>query len=81
MSTDKLPRLMKDMNEPQLRQHLNTMCGMLQLMQTVDALGFMIVIFQDNGLSQYGSTVDPETAPAALRELADRIERRETVTR
>jgi hypothetical protein len=39
------------------------------------------VIFQDNGISQYGATVDPETAPQALRELADRLERRQTVKR
>lgn len=49
--------------------------------QTPDTIGSMLVIFQDDGITQYGATVDPETAPQALRELADRIERRQTVKR
>jgi len=44
-------------------------------------MGAMLVIFQDDGICQYGSTIDPETAPAALRELANRIETRTTVKR
>lgn len=41
----------------------------------------MLIIFQDDGILQYGSTLQPEGAPQALRELADRLERRETTKR
>lgn len=73
--------LLKDMNEPQLRQHLNRLLTFIKQNETPDTVGSILVIYQDNGISQYGATIDPETAPAALRELADRIERRETVKR
>lgn len=72
---------MQDMNEPELREHLNRQLRFIRACQTPDTIGSMLIIFQNNGISQYGATVDPETAPQALRELADRIERRETVKR
>lgn len=74
-------KLLKDMNEPELAEHLSRQLRFIKSCQTPDTLGSMLVIFGDNGISQYGATVDPETAPQALRELADRIERRETVKR
>lgn len=75
------PRLMKDMNEPQLSQHLNEQLRFIKFSQTPDTIGSMLIVFQDNGITQYGATIDPETAPQALRELADRIEQRATVKR
>lgn len=74
-------RLIKDMNEPELADHLNNQLRFIKACQTGDTVGSMLVIFQDDGITQYGATIDPETAPQALRELADRIERRETVKR
>ena len=74
-------QLMKDMTEPELREHMNLMCRAVTSLQAPDALGMMLVVFQDNGIVQYGSSIEPETAPQALRELAERIERRQTVTR
>ena len=73
--------LMKDMNEPQLSAHLSKQLRFIKSCQTADTIGSMLVIFQDDGITQYGATIDPETAPQALRELADRIERRQTVKR
>lgn len=73
--------LLKDMTEPELAGHLNRQLRFIKASQTPDTVGSMLIIFGDNGISQYGATVDPETAPAALRELADRIEKRQTVKR
>lgn len=73
--------LLKDMDEPTLSEHLNEQLRFIKSRQTPDTIGSMLVIFGDNGITQYGATVDPETAPQALRELADRIEKRETVKR
>ena len=72
---------MQDMNEPELREHLNRQMRLIKAHQTPDTIGSMLIIFQKNGITQYGSTVDPETVPQVLRELADRIERRQTVRR
>jgi hypothetical protein len=76
-----MPKLLKDMDEPQLAEHLNNQLRFIESCQTPDTIGSMLVIFADNGICQYGATIDPETAPAALRELADRIDRRQTVRR
>lgn len=73
--------LLKDMNQQQIGEHLTKQLRFIKSCQTPDTIGSMLIIFQDDGISQYGATVDPETAPQALRELADRIERRESVKR
>lgn len=72
---------LKYMTEPELREHLNKQLRFIKSCQTPDTIGSMLVIFGADGITQYGATVDPETAPQALRELADRIERRQTVKR
>lgn len=74
-------KLMKDMNEPELSEHLSEQLRFIKARETEDTIGSMLVIFQDSGITQYGATVHPETAPQALRELADRIENRQTVKR
>ena len=73
--------LMRDMTEPELGEHLTRQLRFIKSCETEDTIGSMLVIFQDDGITQYGATIDPETAPQALRELADRIERRESVKR
>lgn len=75
------PILMKYMTEVELSAHLTKQLRFIKSCQTPDTIGAMLIIFQDDGISQYGATVDPETAPQALRELADRIEKRQTVKR
>lgn len=74
-------KLLKDMDEVELSAHVGRIMRFIRASQTPDTLGSLLVIFGDNGISQYGATIDPRTAPAALRELADRLERRETVER
>lgn len=76
-----MSKLMQHMTEPELREHLNRQLRFIQSCHTLDTIGSMLIIFQDDGITQYGATVDPETVPQALRELADRIERRQTVKR
>lgn len=76
-----MPKLMKYMTEPELSEHLSRQLRFIKSCQTKDTIGSMLVIFQEDGITQYGATVDPETAPQALRELADRIEKRQTVKR
>lgn len=74
-------KLLQDMTEPELSAHLSHQLKYLKSCQTDDTIGSMLIIFGADKITQYGATVDPETAPQALRELADRIERRETVKR
>lgn len=72
---------LKYMTEPELREHLSKQLRFIKACQTPDTIGSMLVIFQDDGITQYGATIAPETAPQALRELADRIENKQTVKR
>ena len=76
-----LPERMEDMTEPQLGEHLSRQLRFIKGSQTPDTIGSMLLVFMQNGITQYGATVDPSIAPTALRETADRIERRETVRR
>lgn len=79
--TSEVKMLLKDMNEIQLYEHLNKQLRFIYECQTLDTIGSMLIIFGDNGISQYDATVDPETTPEALRELADKIEKCQTVKR
>lgn len=72
---------LQDMTEPELAKFFNGLMAWLQSRKPSDVIGWMLIGFQDDGISQYVASIDPSTAPAALRELADRLERRETVTR
>ena len=72
---------LQDLTEPELREFFDGLMEMLQICKPDDVIGWMLIGFQDDGISQYVASIDPETAPQALRELADRIERRETVKR
>ncbi len=74
-------KLMEHMTEPELSAHLSRQLKFIKKCQSEDTVGSMLIIFQKDMICQYGATVDPEQAPKALRELADRIERRETVKR
>lgn len=74
-------RLMQDMTEPELRDYLNLLMAATQQVMPPDVIGFMIITFCEDGITQYAASVEPEEAVKALRELADRLERRETVKR
>lgn len=74
-------RLLKFMNEPELSAHLSKQLRFIKSCETQDTIGSMLIIMQEDGICQYGSTVMPDNVPQALRELADRLERKETVER
>lgn len=72
---------LEDMTEPELRQ-LTT-----DILNGVEArlpfgTGFCVLFwpFGDHGVSQYGSNARREDMILALRECADRLERRQDVT-
>lgn len=75
------PKLMEHMTEPELSAHLTRQLRFIKGCQSEDTVGSILIIFQRDRITQYGATVDPETVPQALRELADQIEKRETVKR
>ena len=72
---------MKDMNEPELEHYINLLMSATQQVIPPDVEGFMVVLFCADGITQYGSSITRETAVPALRELADRLERREGIER
>lgn len=72
---------MEHMTEPELSEHLTRQLRFIKGCQSEDTIGSMLIIFQEDHITQYGATVHPEDAPKALRELADRLEKRETVQR
>ena len=72
---------MEHMTEPELSTHLTRQLRFIKASQSEDTIGSMLIIFQEDGITQYGSTVHPENVPQALRELADRLEARDTVER
>src|SRR5688572_5011326 len=76
-----LPALMKDMTQQQLDKHISRQLRFIRHSETPDTIGSMLVIFTDSRITQFASTLDPATPniPQALRNLADRIERREYV--
>ena len=73
--------LLKDMNEPLLQAHMGRQIALLKTFETEDTIGSMLIVFGDDGISQYAATIDPASAPTALRELADRIEKNQQVKR
>lgn len=75
------PPELQYMTEPELAVHINRMLRFIYENQTVDTVGSMLVVFGKDKVAQYGATIEPEDVPAQLRELADRIERQETIRR
>ena len=72
---------MEHMTEPELSEHLTHQLRFIKGCQSEDTIGSMLIIFQEDQITQYGATVHPENVPQALRELADRLEARDTVER
>lgn len=76
-----LPALLQDMTEPELAEHMNRMLRYIHSCETEDTLSSLLVIFQTDKITQYGATRKLSNIPQALRELADRLERKDTVQR
>jgi hypothetical protein len=75
------PKKMSNMTEPELGIYMTEIMDKIKAWQAPDVLGCMLVVFQEDSITQYAASVEPEGAIDALRELADRLERRETVKR
>lgn len=72
-------RLMKDMTEPELKEYIGAMLDFFESRQTQDTTGAILVLFGDDGIAEFGATIDVEMVPGRLRVLADRIEQRQTL--
>ena len=75
------PDLMKDWDEPKLRRFINTILSALQESMPEDVEGLILLMFMDDGITQYGSTLEREGAVKALREFLGRVETRDLYER
>lgn len=75
------PKRMEHMTEPELGYHMKHQLDFIKACSTDDVLGAMLIIFQEDGITQYGATCKLEGREDALRELADRLEKKTTVER
>lgn len=69
------------MDEVELTKFFNGLAKQLQTDIPKDAIGFMLVVAVDDGITQYVSNLSREGAIDALRETADRLEQRSTTER
>lgn len=69
-----MTRRMDEMTHDELKHYMRGLMSLLSTLITPDTTGFMLVMYTENSQCQYGGTIDRSDAPAALRELADRLE-------
>ena len=74
-------KLLKDMDEPELRLFFNEIIGVLQSCLPDDIEGFMLVVATDEKICQYAGTLERTGAIDFLRETADRLEAGNTIER
>lgn len=74
-------KLIKDMTEPELRQYYDMLMQAMLVVTPPDVDMTMIIQFTDYGIVQYVASHTLENAPEMLRELAGRIENRDTIPR
>jgi len=77
---------MHDLTEPQLRQAFNAMAALLNDLMPAGpardgAAMFVLLVFDDPGLTQFVSNCDRHNMIRALREAADRLEQDEVIER
>lgn len=75
-------KLLEDMTEPELRLLTNLVLDAVRA-GLPEGAGFCVLYWSygDRGVVQYGSNARREDMVQALREAADRLERRQDVTR
>jgi hypothetical protein len=74
-------RLLRDMNEPEMRHYFNLVGQTIESILPEDARKFMLVVFDDPGLSQYVGNCERPDIIKAMRETADRLEAKEDIPR
>jgi hypothetical protein len=75
---------LEDMNEPELRELMNHICGGIEFMcgeMGVEKPLFCLVLFNDPAIAQYAANCRREDIIKAMRETARRLEQRQDVTR
>jgi hypothetical protein len=79
-----MPKRLEDMTEPELSKLLRAFADAVKS-TGVRLLGekpqFVLLLFNDPKIAQYVASIEREGAIEALRETADRLERRESVER
>lgn len=77
-------KLLQDMTEPELRELMTAMATQIVAVSAVTGCEkpqFVLLLFNDAKVSQYVANVNRADCVLALREAADRLERREDVPR
>lgn len=69
-----MTRTMKDMTATQLKGYMRLLMDVIRRFVTPDTSGYIVIVFSDSQQAQYGGTLARDDAPAALREVADRLE-------
>ena len=66
--------LFADLTHEQIAQHITQILDLLKACQTSDTVGSLLVTIREDGIAQYGGTVNRSDVPAILRQLADHLE-------
>lgn len=69
--------LLREMSNEALQKYMLGLLNFIKNRQPPDVLGCILLICQDNGLVQFGSTTSQEIVPQMLRELATQIEQQQ----
>jgi hypothetical protein len=75
---------LEDMDEPELRTLMNVTCHGIEASAEVCGVErplFVVVLFNDPKIAQYASNANRSDIVRAMRETADRLERRQDVAR
>jgi hypothetical protein len=80
-----MPRNLRDMDEPELQEAMRYLADAV-LFTAAEILDiekpvFVLVLFNDPEIAQYVANCERSTMITAMRETADRLERRDDVTR
>jgi hypothetical protein len=76
-----MARLLRDMNEPEMRHYFNLVGRATESILPEDARKFVLLVFDDPGLGQYVGNCERSDIIKALRETADRLEAKEDIPR
>lgn len=72
---------LEDMDEQELGRYFRCLGETVGQLLPDDAAGFLVLVCQDNGITQYVSSLERESGIGILRELADRLESHDTTER
>lgn len=76
-----MAKLLRDMNEPEMRHYFNLLARATESVLPEDARKFVLLVFDDPGLCQYVGNVERADVIKAMRETANRLESNEDIPR